>query len=126
MDCRKCSRVLPADAIFCCYCGIKQEITRKRRKRSNGTGTVFRYRGGWAIEYTEGWEIVGDDLRRKLHRKTGFKTSKDAEDALAQSPRESVAVTVTMHSPSAMGAYLMVGSMVLRLSVVPPTSKVQV
>ena len=84
MDCRKCSRVLPADAIFCCYCGIKQEITRKRRKRSNGTGTVFRYRGGWAIEYTEGWEIVGDDLRRKLHRKTGFRTSKDAEDALAQ------------------------------------------
>lgn len=83
MNCRKCSRALPEDAIFCCYCGVKQEITRKRRKRSNGTGTVFRYRNGWAIEYTEGWEIVGDDLRRKTHRKTGFKSSKDAEDALA-------------------------------------------
>jgi hypothetical protein len=64
MDCRKCSRSLPDDAIFCCYCGVKQEITRKRRKRSNGSGAVFRYRGGWAIEYTDGWEISGEDLRR--------------------------------------------------------------
>ena len=84
MDCRKCARVLPDDAIFCCYCGVKQEITRKHRKRANGTGTVFRYRGGWEVEYTEGWEVVDGDLRRKTRRKYGFKTSKDAEDALAE------------------------------------------
>lgn len=84
MDCRKCSRFLPDDAIFCCYCGVKQEITRKHRKRANGTGTVFRYRGGWVVEYTEGWEVVDGDLRRKTRRKYGFKTSKDAEDALAE------------------------------------------
>lgn len=84
MDCRKCFRALPEDAIFCCYCGVKQEITRKHRKRANGTGTVFRYRGGWVIEYTEGWDIVDGDLRRKTRRKYGFKTSKDAEDALAE------------------------------------------
>ena len=84
MNCRKCTRDLPADAIYCCYCGIKQEITRKRRKRSNGTGTVFRYRGGWVVEYTEGWDIVDGELRRKTRRKYGYKTSKDAEDALAE------------------------------------------
>lgn len=84
MDCRKCARVLPDNAIFCCYCGVKQEITRKHRKRANGTGTVFRYRGGWVVEYTEGWEVVDGDLRRKTRRKYGFKTSKDAEDALAE------------------------------------------
>lgn len=84
MDCRKCSRALPEDAIFCCYCGVKQEITRKHRKRANGTGTVFRYRGGWVVEYTEGWEVVDGELRRKTRRKYGFKTSKDAEDALAE------------------------------------------
>lgn len=84
MDCRKCARVLPDDAIFCCYCGVKQEITRKHRKRANGTGTVFRYRGGWVVEYTEGWDIVDGDLRRKTRRKYGFKTSKDAEEALAE------------------------------------------
>lgn len=83
MNCRKCTRALPADAIYCCYCGVKQEMTRKRRKRSNGTGTVFRYRSGWAVEYTAGWETTPDGLKRKSHRKTGFKTSKEAEDALA-------------------------------------------
>ena len=84
MDCRKCARALPEDAVYCCYCGVKQEITRKHRKRANGTGTVFRYRGGWVVEYTEGWEVVDGDLRRKTRRKYGFKTSKDAEDALAE------------------------------------------
>ena len=84
MDCRKCARVLPDYAIFCCYCGVKLEITRNHRKRANGTCTVFRYRGGWVAEYTEGWDIVDGDLRRKTRRKYGFKTSKDAEDALAE------------------------------------------
>lgn len=93
MDCRKCARVLPDDAIFCCYCGVKQEITRKHRKRANGTGTVFRYRGGWVVEYTEGWDIVDGDLRRKTRRKYGFKTSKDAEDALAEIRARIQAVT---------------------------------
>ena len=83
MDCRKCFRALPEDAVFCCYCGVKQEIVRKRRKRSNGTGTVFRHRGGWAFEYTAGWEMTADGLKRKSHRKSGYKTSKEAEDALA-------------------------------------------
>lgn len=83
MDCRKCSRVLPEDAVFCCYCGVRQVVSRTRRKRSNGAGTVFRYRGGWAFEYTDGWEISGEDLRRKRHRRTGFKTSREAEEALA-------------------------------------------
>lgn len=84
MICRKCARSLPEDAIFCCYCGVKQEITRKRRKRANGTGTVFRYRGGWVVEYTEGWEVVDGDLRRKTRRRYGFKSAKEAEEALAE------------------------------------------
>lgn len=84
MDCRKCFRSIPEDAIFCCYCGVKQEITRKRRKRANGTGTVFRYRGGWVVEYTEGWEVVDGDLRRKTRRRYGFKSAKEAEEALAE------------------------------------------
>lgn len=83
MNCRKCSRVLPEDAIFCCYCGVKQEIVRKSRKHSNGTGSVFRCRGAWAIEYTVGWELTADDIRRKRIRKYGFKSSKDAEEALS-------------------------------------------
>lgn len=86
LTCRKCARELPADALFCCYCGVRQTPARpKRRKRANGSGTVFRYRGGWAIEITEGWVPVADgQARRKAIRKTGFKTVTEAENALAQ------------------------------------------
>ena len=48
MDCRKCSRSIPEDAIFCCYCGVKQEITRRRStKRANGTGSVKKRGKTW-------------------------------------------------------------------------------
>lgn len=48
MNCRKCSRVLPEDAIFCCYCGVKQEITKKKAtKRANGTGSVKKRGKTW-------------------------------------------------------------------------------
>ena len=84
-ECIKCKSGLPDGAMFCPSCGKKQAAEpRKHRKRANGTGTVFRYRGGWVVEYTEGWEVVDGDLRRKTRRKYGFKTSKDAEDALAE------------------------------------------
>lgn len=48
MNCRKCSRVLPDDAVFCCYCGIKQEAPkRKASKRANGTGSVKKRGKTW-------------------------------------------------------------------------------
>ena len=85
ITCRKCARELPPDALFCCYCGVRLVPAKpRRRKRSNGSGTVFRYRGAWAIEYTEGWTPTADGhTRRKAVRKTGFKTVTEAENALA-------------------------------------------
>lgn len=48
MNCRKCSRVLPEDAIFCCYCGVKQAVPRKKAsKRANGTGSVRKRGKTW-------------------------------------------------------------------------------
>ena len=42
MICRKCSRELPEDAIYCCYCGIKQEVSKKKtRTHANGIGTII-------------------------------------------------------------------------------------
>lgn len=48
MNCRKCTRALPEDAIYCCYCGTKQEAPkRKSTKRANGTGSVKKRGKTW-------------------------------------------------------------------------------
>jgi integrase len=48
MNCRKCSRSLPDDAVYCCYCGIKQVLAkRKATKRANGTGSVKKRGKTW-------------------------------------------------------------------------------
>ena len=46
MECRKCKSNMPEDAIFCPYCGARQEREkRKALKRANGTGTVYKLQG---------------------------------------------------------------------------------
>ena len=46
MECRKCKSNMPEDAIFCPYCGTRQEREkRKALKRANGTGTVYKLQG---------------------------------------------------------------------------------
>lgn len=55
MDCIKCSVTLPDGAIFCPLCGKKQTPDpRKRRKRANGSGTIYKLPGSrsnpWAAQ----------------------------------------------------------------------------
>lgn len=55
MDCIKCKATLPEGALFCPLCGKKQAPeTRKRRKRANGTGTIYKMPGNrakpWAVQ----------------------------------------------------------------------------
>lgn len=46
MNCIKCKKEIPEDAIFCPYCGRKQQGQQRRyRKRANGTGTVTKLEG---------------------------------------------------------------------------------
>ena len=92
MDCKKCARTLPDDAILCCYCGARQVPTQKksrRRGRGNGSGSVFRYRGKWAVELTIGWDTIeqldGRKVNKRIYkRKEGFATAKEADTYLAQ------------------------------------------
>lgn len=47
MECIKCRRQLPEGAVFCLYCGKKQEAPqRKHAKRANGTGSISKLSGG--------------------------------------------------------------------------------
>lgn len=55
MDCIKCKAALPDGALFCPLCGKKQTPEqRKRRKRANGSGTIYKMPGNrakpWAVQ----------------------------------------------------------------------------
>lgn len=55
MDCIKCKATLPEGAIYCPLCGKKQTPEKKkRRKRANGSGTIYKLSGNrakpWAAQ----------------------------------------------------------------------------
>lgn len=72
---KSCSRELPDDAVFCPYCGRKQEKEKLRGKRPNGSGTVYKLSGNrsrpWAVAKNK--VVIGY-----------YSTKKDAMDALSR------------------------------------------
>ena len=78
MICRKCKQDVPEGA-FCLACGAKQEMSPRNKKRGNGQGCVFRTASGsWAAEVTLGYYIKDGKTKRKMKRKCGFRTKKEA------------------------------------------------
>ena len=92
MICRKCARSLPEDAIYCCYCGVKQEAVEQNKKsKGNGTGSIYKNaaRRGWMVSWTVGTKIVtgknGTPEARPIRKtKSGFKTKKEANEFLSE------------------------------------------
>ena len=92
MICRKCSRELPEDAVYCCYCGIKLEVgTQNVKAKGNGTGSIYKTssRPGWMVAWTVGTKIVTDKngfpaVRAVRKTKSGFKTKKEANEFLSE------------------------------------------
>ena len=86
MICRKCSRDLPDGAVFCCWCGVKQEITRTKKTASNGEGSIYRRadRPGWTVAWTLGTTLSDGKVKQQRKTKSGFKTKKDAALYLAE------------------------------------------
>lgn len=82
MDCVKCKATLPEGAIFCPLCGKRQTPEpRKRRKRANGSGTIYKIPGSrskpWAAS------------RNHIHLGT-FKTYAEAQKALERTTDDNI------------------------------------
>lgn len=74
MECRKCGRDIPDDAVFCCYCGYKFKRERGER-RPSGSGNAYKRGKTW----TARWEPDGSDPKnRERPTKGGFKTKTEA------------------------------------------------
>lgn len=78
MRCRKCGAEIPDSSVYCNACGTKQEGSASIKKRGNGQGCVYRRGSGWAAEITKGYYLDNGKMKRKIARKQGFKTKKEA------------------------------------------------
>jgi len=85
-DCIKCRAPLPEDALYCPRCGKKQAVTkRKRSKRPNGYGSVYKEGSTWTAVVTKGYSppvVAGGPRKRKTAKKRGFATEREALDYL--------------------------------------------
>lgn len=79
MLCKKCGKSIPDDALYCQYCGKKQQTApRKPKQRGNGSGTVFQMPNKkWRAEVRI--YAHGANIRRT---KAGFTRKRDALDYL--------------------------------------------
>ena len=80
MECRKCRKETPENAMFCPWCGAKQQSPqRTARRRANGEGSVYKRGETWECRVILGYWI-SDDGKAHPHQRTkgGFKTKKEA------------------------------------------------
>ena len=81
MVCKKCKKEIPDGAVFCPWCGIKQQREQTKRVRSNGEGSVFQRAGqkSWTAEIS-----IYQDGQRYRAAKSGFKTRRAALEYMPQ------------------------------------------
>lgn len=87
MICRYCCGELPQSALFCPWCGKsaveKEKPAHAPKRRGNGQGTVYRRGKSWTAQVTRYFYTDEDGKRhRKLKTKGGFKTKREALEAI--------------------------------------------
>lgn len=86
MKCRKCHAELPEGAKYCHLCGARQDVRQNPKSRGNGTGSVYQLANKrWIAVRTIGYERdeKGKRMRKISRSKSGFRTKKEAIEALA-------------------------------------------
>lgn len=73
MNCRRCKKELPEGAVFCCWCGAKQEAQKKPR-RANGEGCIIPHGNGY-MAIVRKRAANGKYISKS---KCGFKTQREA------------------------------------------------
>ena len=82
--CKKCGAQLQDSWIACPLCGKKIAAkASKSRRRANGEGSVYPYRGAFTACITIGWIKTETGFKRNSARKDGFKTRREATAYLA-------------------------------------------
>ena len=86
MICRKCGREVP-EGPFCLQCGAAQTVEKKRTRRGNGEGHVWKRGKSWYAQvtlYTRAEQRPDGSLRLVQKRRTrgGFATKREALAAL--------------------------------------------
>ena len=74
MQCRKCKKEIPDISLYCLYCGAKQSVERKRRKRGNRQGTAIRRGKTWTAVWTVETRLDGDKAKQVRKTLGGFPT----------------------------------------------------
>lgn len=91
MKCQRtaCGREIQEDALYCPYCGKKQQRTAapKPRKRANGKGCIYRSGKTWTIQV----RVVRNGTIVYARKKCGFPTRAAAEEYLDTYTRTGVA-----------------------------------
>lgn len=94
VQCIKCKTELPKEAVYCPLCGKKQVTqkgVRRKQKRANGQGTVYRAAGSktWTAKRILGYEpLENGKLKEIVSKKSGFKTEAEALDYLPNLGRQ--------------------------------------
>ena len=80
MNCIKCAADIPENSNFCNICGAKQvKLPHGTKKRGNGQGSAYKLPSGtWAAQITLGYYVQDGVKKRKIKRKKGFRTKKEA------------------------------------------------
>ena len=78
MNCTKCQREIPDDAVFCCYCGkrlVAAPPKPRTGKRGSGQGSARKRGSTWTAVWTVGFRAEGGKLKQLRHYKGGFQAS---------------------------------------------------